>query len=463
MTRLRGYGWLLALVILVSLPALATDTLSIVIEDGAVYATSRKVDVQLTYDGEELPTQMRVFPNDQGEWSAWGDYDDSFKWTLYGDEGERTVVVETKYWMGLGWRIRSAEDTVVFDVTPPAIAATLTPDANEYGWHNGDVTIRFDATDNASGVAYVTGQTTLGVVADNESVTGYATDAAGNTSAVTVDGIYIDTVAPIVTAVIPAANAQGWYKTPVAIQFDATDELSGILLEPTDTTFSMSGAALSTTGKAIDRAGNVGLLTVDGINVDFADPVITAVVSPGSGADVWTAGPVVLDFYATDNLSGVAYVSGRATIDGVAEGFSLGGEAVDLAGNVSNITVDAINVDPDVPTTTVALANVAYDEPVDLKAKLDAFGDYDRLSVAVGARFEGVAGDLDMTLTVLGFSAGSGTYTDVVAFRACEFAAYSGMYTAVLPTERMESGATYELWFEEINGPHVLTLRVVAP
>jgi len=384
MMRPRSFGWLVVLVILVSLPALATDTLSVVVEDGAVYATSRKLDIELTYEGDGQPTQMRVFPDEDGDWSAWGDYEASFDWILSGEEGERAVIVETKYWMGLGWRIRSAEDSIILDVTPPVITATLTPDANEHGWYNEDVTIHFDATDNVSGVAYVTGQTTLGVVADHLSVTGYAYDEAGNESTLLVRDINIDTIAP----------------------------------------------------------------------------TLTPVVNPGNASDIWTPGPVVINFVPTDELSGIVYVTGQSTIEGIADDFSITGYATDAAGNTGSIVVGGINVDNELVTTTIALESDTTGT-IDLKAKLDAFGSYDAGSIAVGAAFADP--DLKVSLTVVAYDAGTEKYTTVMSFQACEYAVVSGLYHAVLPTDRLVSGDTYELWFEEVGGGETLAVLVTLP
>jgi len=381
MTRLRGFGWLLALVILASLPVLATDTLSIVIEDGATYATSRNVDVDLTYEGEGLPTQMRVF---SGEWSDWMGFEPSLRVTLDGDEGERTILVETKYWVGLGWRIRSADDSIILDVTPPEIVAILTPDANEYGWYNDDMTIRFEATDNVSGVAYVTGQTTFGVVADHLSITGYATDAAGNEASV----------------------------------------------------------------------------TVRNINIDTTPPTLTADVNPGVAADIWTPGPVVINFVPADELSGIAYVTGQLTVEGIGDHLTLVGMAFDKAGNTGYVDVDDINIDNKLETTTVAF-DPDVQGTIDIAAKLDAFGMYDADSIAVGAAFADP--DLTISLTVVGFDADTGNYTTVMAFKACEYAEVSGLYHATLPMERLVSGDTYELWFEEVGGGETLTVLVTIP
>jgi hypothetical protein len=362
---------------------MAAETLTVTVDGGADYARSRNLDVVLTYDGEEMPTQMRVFPAEDGGWSAWTDYEPSFDWVLSGDEGERTVLVEVKRWIGLGWRIRSGQDSIVLDVTPPTIVATLSPDANENGWYDGDVTIRFDATDNVSGVAYVTGQTTLGVVADHLSVTGYARDVAGNESR----------------------------------------------------------------------------LVVRNINIDTTPPTLTPNVVPGTAADIWTPGPVVITFDPVDELSGIDYVTGQLTIEGAADGGTMMGFATDGAGNTGSVEVADINIDPELATTTIAFAPDDVG-PIDLKAKLDAFGTYDRDSLAVGIAFADP--DLDVTLTVLAYDETTQKFTTVMSFKGCQYAAVSGLYHATLPMSRLASGE-YELWFEEIGGGEAATIRVTLP
>ena len=539
MTHLRRFGWLLVLVVAVSLPALAADTLSIVIDDGAAYTTSRAVDIVLTYEGEEIPTQMRVFPDERGEWSEWTDYSTSLDWTLHGDEGPKTLTVETKYWAGLGWRIRSAEASIVYDATAPEIIAIVTPEANAAGWFNESVTVRFEATDGVSGVASVTDPTTLDVDGVAQSVAGLAADAAGNRATLVVRDINIDTVAPgIVAIVTPEANENGWYDEDVTVRFEATDDMSGVVsvtgpatfdsdgsgmsitgcacdaagntacvavgdinvdktapelvaivtpepskggwyqedvtvrFEATDsvsgvayvsepTAFAFDGANLAVTGYASDVAGNEATLSITGINVDTTAPTLSAIVNPGAAVSVWTPGPVTVSFDAADGLSGIGGATGTATLDDAGEGMSVTGCACDFAGLTTCVVVSNINIDIDLDTTTVAL-DVGATGAIDLGAKLEAFGTYDRDSIAIGAAFAG--SDRSFTLTILAYDDATEKYSTVVAFMGCEYAATSGLYHGTLPMDRLVSGDTYEIWFEEIGGDEeTVTLLVTVP
>jgi len=95
-------------------------------------------------------------------------------------------------------------NNIHIDKTPPtitpSIAGSLTPD----GRYLGPVTVSFSGADALSGLASVTLPITLTNDGANQSVTGTATDLAGNTASVVVNGIHIvssptDTTPPTLT------------------------------------------------------------------------------------------------------------------------------------------------------------------------------------------------------------------------------------------------------------------------
>ncbi len=89
------------------------------------------------------------------------------------------------------------------------------------------MTVSFTANDALSGVASVTDPVTVSTEGTNKSVTGTATDKAGNSASATVSGINIDEKAPTITgAPDRAANAAGWYNNNVTVSFTANDALS---------------------------------------------------------------------------------------------------------------------------------------------------------------------------------------------------------------------------------------------
>ena len=129
-----------------------------------------------------------------------------------------------------------AEAVLNIDKTPPALAFTLSSPPNASGWHSQPVTVTFSATDQPglSGVASVSQPQTVsadGIV----TITGTATDVAGNTSAVPVT-IRMDRTPPGVTCgtasggvVWPPNHKMVPWSTYVVVQ-DLTSQPAGFLL-----------------------------------------------------------------------------------------------------------------------------------------------------------------------------------------------------------------------------------------
>jgi hypothetical protein len=92
------------------------------------------------------------------------------------------------------------------DVTPPAITASVEPAANAAGWHNTDVTVTFDCSDADSGIATCPDDVIVDTEGEAQSVTGTATDIAGNSATATVT-INLDNTAPVLADFMPAGGA----------------------------------------------------------------------------------------------------------------------------------------------------------------------------------------------------------------------------------------------------------------
>src|SRR5437763_2202439 len=93
------------------------------------------------------------------------------------------------------------------DKTPPTITGAASPAANAAGWNNSDVTVSFTCADALSAVASCAGPTILTSDGAAQSVTGTASDNAGNTASATVSGINIDKSPPPISA--PPSTADG--------------------------------------------------------------------------------------------------------------------------------------------------------------------------------------------------------------------------------------------------------------
>jgi hypothetical protein len=192
-----------------------------------------------------------------------------------------------------------------------------------------------------------------------------------------VSGIKIDRTAPVVGGkATTAANAAGWYKDSVTVDFTCTDNLSGVAYCPTSKVLAGNGANQSVTSDpASDRAGNDSAgKTVGGINIDGTAPTTTSnnQCTKTNGYCTGSTANVVLASTDQAGLSGVKEI--RYQIDGgtvqVAAGATktvsvpLDGSGagtidywgVDNAGNVETKNSVALKWDNIAPTVSHTLA-----------------------------------------------------------------------------------------------------------
>ncbi|MGY2703369.1 OmpL47-type beta-barrel domain-containing protein [Nocardioides sp. HB32] len=270
-------------------------------------------------------------------------------------EGEYTIAGTARDNAG-----NSASDstTVRIDKTRPTLTADVAGTKNAAGWYRDDVTVTYTATDALSGVTGGPEPTVLREGAQ-QTASASATDAAGNTSSVSVSGIDIDTTAPTLTADVPS----GWHTDDVTVSWSCTDGLSGVADAPADSRVSGEGDNLSATASCTDVAGNSVVRTVGGIKIDRTAPVTTADVA-GANEAGWYGDDVQVTLHGSDNLRGAVTTYYR--IDGddtktYGGPFSVGeGEhtvsfwSVDAAGNTEVAgTPLELKVDKTAPETTV--------------------------------------------------------------------------------------------------------------
>ncbi len=91
------------------------------------------------------------------------------------------------------------------DNVPPIITSIVTPQANENGWHNSNVSITFECTDDASGVANCPEQALVNTEGE-QWVSEIAVDNAGNEAIIRVL-IPLDKTPPVVNIASPADGA----------------------------------------------------------------------------------------------------------------------------------------------------------------------------------------------------------------------------------------------------------------
>jgi hypothetical protein len=241
------------------------------------------------------------------------------------------------------------EVSIKRDAGKPTIGHTLNPtDPNGNGWYKEDVTVTFSCDDATSGIdtCLADGETgsskTLGE-GENQSVSGTATDLAGNTQTDTASGINIDETAPTIGHTLnpTGPNANGWFNTDVTVSFNCDDLLSGIDTclvdgEAGNSKVLGEGADQSVSGTATDAAGNTQTDTASGINIDETGPTVGLVGGPADGGVYYFGSvPAAPTCSASDGLSGL---DGSCSVTGYSNGVgphTVTASATDKAGNTS--------------------------------------------------------------------------------------------------------------------------------
>jgi large repetitive protein len=253
----------------------------------------------------------------------------------------------------------SGSVTVKLDKSAPTIAGSRTPAPNANGWNNSDVAVSFACADQSglSGIKSCTNATTtLTNNGANQSVTGTAVDHADNTASTTVSGINIDKVAPSLSGVpTTAANAAGWYKGDVVIDWTGSDALSGIAADPPDSTISGEGSSLTASSSVNDKAGNTANALSPAVKIDRTAPNTTVTAPPA-----WNNSDLTLSLNADDALSGVKTtfykLNGSAEQAGSSVAINSEGVhtlqfwSVDNAGNVEAARTAQVKIDKSAPT-----------------------------------------------------------------------------------------------------------------
>ncbi|MEI7750045.1 MAG: hypothetical protein WCJ25_03500 [Candidatus Moraniibacteriota bacterium] len=211
------------------------------------------------------------------------------------------------------------------DTTPPTLTSTVAPEPNATGWHNGNVTVHFDASDSESGVASVTPDVTLSQEGSDLSVIGEAIDVAGNKATLAVDKIRIDKTAPKTDVALSGKTGKtDWYTGAVSMTLSATDNLSGVA----KTVSSLDGSAfvegdtvtVSTDGAhtvrfhSEDVADNVEVDRSVSFRIDSTPPLVS-IASP-ENRSYQNSESVSVKYDIADAGSSVSGQATSVTLDG---------------------------------------------------------------------------------------------------------------------------------------------------
>lgn len=243
--------------------------------------------------------------------------------------------------------------TVRVDKSSPSISGSQVSNAD------GTTTVTFACSDSPSGIASCLADGTSGpskTVTGPATVTGTATDLAGNTATASVSVAASDKTAPIIThAVTPAPNAAGWNKSDATVKFTCTDNIAISTCVADGTAPASSSATIATetngtnvTGTAVDTSGNTATDSVT-VKLDKTLPTISAAADRAANAAGWYNANVTVTFTCGDGRSGVKSCTGPATL-GEGSGQSVSGTTVDNADNSASASKSGINVDKTPPS-----------------------------------------------------------------------------------------------------------------
>jgi hypothetical protein len=211
---------------------------SIVINGGAVYATSTSASLSLSAtDAGSGVFQMR-FSNDNATWSGWEAYAISKAWTLASGDGVKTVYIQ--YSDNAGNVSTSFTDTIILDMNPPSGSVSI--NAGAAYTNSASVSLTLAATDAGSGVsqmqfsndgsswsgweAYATSKSWTLISGDaTKTVYVQYKDNLDNTSTSFTDTIILDTNPPSSMASSPANSMN----LSFTVSWTGSDAYSGVV------------------------------------------------------------------------------------------------------------------------------------------------------------------------------------------------------------------------------------------
>ncbi|MBX7112182.1 MAG: hypothetical protein K1X87_10120, partial [Dehalococcoidia bacterium] len=205
----------------------------------------------------------------------------------------------------------SASTTIKIDLSAPSASMTVilgTVGLN--GWYRSPVLVAATGTDSISGPVDCTpALQNLGSETAGTTLFATCTNQAGISAPPASITIKIDWTAPTVTLTTSPASPDGdngWFISPVTVDTQGTDALSGQLDAncTSNQTFAANTAGTTVNGSCTDNAGNSAGNSIE-IKIDLTDPVPTMLITSGTlGLNNWYTTDVTVDTTGTDDISG---------------------------------------------------------------------------------------------------------------------------------------------------------------
>ncbi len=271
-------------------------------------------------------------------------------------EGSNQVVTAAA--TDLAGNSATAGVTLNIDKTAPTVTASVSPAPNAQQWNNTDTTVSFEAQDALSGLAAVSPPAIVTTEGMSQSVSGTATDRAGNTGSAAAL-VSIDKTPPAVAIESPAEGTIRRVPT-VPVNGTAADanSLTSITVNgvevgasspfSTQVTLGQEGAQ-SLTAVARDIAGNSATASV---GIVYSSPPVVKITSP---ADLAALGTTPVTVTGTVDDPEAAIKVGIEAIPAVVSGNTFVATGVPLREGGNVVTAVATDAQGNAGTDTVTL------------------------------------------------------------------------------------------------------------
>lgn len=184
--------------------------------------------------------------------------------------------------------------TFTVDTDAPDASVAFAPRADpQNGWYGADaLPIGISASCQAGGSPVTGPSLSRGAITGDftGTVTATCSDAAGNSDSATTGAIKVDATAPVLSRALQGTpGANGWYTSPVLVNYTCSDATSGVASCPNDFTVTDDVSDLQQR-QIEDRAGNpsnVLPFVAGGVKSDTIDPLaVVSAPTPAQGAKI---------------------------------------------------------------------------------------------------------------------------------------------------------------------------------
>jgi hypothetical protein len=256
-----------------------------------------------------------------------------------------------------GLTTNAASVTVKLDKTGPSANLAVTAGtAGTNGWYISDVTVSTSGSDSISGPVACTADQFQTSETAGTVFTGTCTNDAGLSTAAAQLTVKRDATAP--AAVTGTADRvpdhNGWYTSPVNVNFTGLDATSGIASCTSPSYSGPDDATATVQGSCTDNAGNIGHGSFS-FKYDASGPSAALAVTAGTaGTNGWYTSDVTVSTSGSDDVSGPVTCTAPQSQTTETAGAAFNGSCTNDAGLTTNAAPLTVKLDKTGPSVSLA-------------------------------------------------------------------------------------------------------------